>query len=116
MPLLRRPDDHHRDVRRRLPSAPAPALDQSDQDRHLMTIMTPLHANKVCSPSPPATSWRWNAAPKTPARTRSGLTALGKIHTQLSRSASSPKAEASDPGAGAQNRRSPALDAVFKSP
>ena len=37
MPLLRRPDDHHRNLRRRAPCAPAIA--EPDQDRHLMTIM-----------------------------------------------------------------------------
>ena len=36
MPLLRRPDDHRRDVRRRAPGAPAVA--DPDQDRHLMTV------------------------------------------------------------------------------
>ena len=37
MPLLRRPHDHHRDLRARLPAeAPPHACSGSDQDRHLM--------------------------------------------------------------------------------
>jgi hypothetical protein len=36
MPVLRRPHDHHRDLRARLFATHA--LDQLDQDRHLMTI------------------------------------------------------------------------------
>jgi Putative transposase len=52
MPLLRRPDDRHRNLRRRAPRATGLAL--SDQDRHLMTIMTQLFAPQFRSPSPPS--------------------------------------------------------------
>ena len=43
MPLLRRPHDHHRDLRARLPAeAPPHARSGSDQDRHLMTPSPPI--------------------------------------------------------------------------
>src|SRR5271165_3620450 len=51
MPVLRRPDDHHRDVRRRTPCAIATA--KPDQDRHLM-IITALPASQPGFSSPPA--------------------------------------------------------------
>src|SRR5438309_11853149 len=42
MPLLRRPHDHHRDLRRRLSAeTPPPVRRGSDEDRHLM-IPSPL--------------------------------------------------------------------------
>ena len=78
--------------------------------------MTPLPALQFCSSSPPTSSRRRAAASETPIRTRSRLTTSGKIHTQLSRSASSPKAEASDPGVGVRYRGLPDLALVFKSP
>ena len=51
MPLLRRPDDHRRDLRRRAPCAIAIA--EPDQDRHLMTVVT-HSASQRRSLSPPA--------------------------------------------------------------
>jgi hypothetical protein len=81
-----------------------------------MTSMPQLPAFKFCSPSAPASSWRRAAASEMPARTRLRLKVFGKIPAQLSRSAFSPKAEASDPGAGARKRRRHALTAMLKSP
>ena len=49
MPVLRRPDDHHRDVRRSAPHALPIA--NPDQDRHLMIIAASPASNRL-SPSP----------------------------------------------------------------
>jgi hypothetical protein len=81
-----------------------------------MIIMTPLLTPRICSPSPPALSWRRAAAPETFAQARSYLTAFRQIHTQLIRSASSQRAEASDPGANARNRCRRTQVATFKFP
>jgi hypothetical protein len=84
-----------------------------------MTIMTPLLASQIRSPSPPTSFWRWGAAPETPetpARSCSNLTALGKIRAQLSRTDSSPQSKPLDAGASARKRDHPALTAAFKSP
>jgi hypothetical protein len=44
MSLLRRPHDHHRDLRRRLPAETPPRVRYgSDQDRHLMMPSPPIH-------------------------------------------------------------------------
>jgi hypothetical protein len=48
LPMLRRPDDHHRDVRGRAPCAVATA--EPDQDRHLTTV-TAHSASQRRSPS-----------------------------------------------------------------
>ena len=81
-----------------------------------MTIMAPLLAPRTCSPSPLALPWRRAAAPETFAQARSCLTAFRQIHTQLIRSASSQRAEASDPGANARNKYRRTPIATFKSP
>ena len=78
--------------------------------------MTPLSAPQFCSPSPPTSSWRQAVPSETPAQTHSCQTASRKPHTQLARLASSPQAEAPNPGAGDQFRDWPDLEAVFKSP
>ncbi len=53
MPVLRRPDDHHRDVRRSAPRALP--LANPDQDRHLMIIAALPASNRLSpSPHPPA--------------------------------------------------------------
>ena len=49
MPLLRRPHDHHRNLRRRAPRAFANA--EPDQDRHLMIAAAALPASLCRSPS-----------------------------------------------------------------
>ena len=46
--VLRRPDDHRRDVRRRAPGA---AASKPDQDRHLMTVAAPLALQRLRSHS-----------------------------------------------------------------
>ena len=78
--------------------------------------MTPLLALQIHAPPSPRSFWRWGDVSETPARTRSCLAASGKIHSPFSRSATSPQAEALNPGASARNRYHPAPDAVFKSP
>ena len=52
MPVLRRPDDHRRDVRRRTPRALAIA--NPHQDRHLMIVIAVLPASQPRSASLPA--------------------------------------------------------------
>ena len=52
MPVLRRPDDHRRDVRRRTPRALAIA--DPHQDRHLMIVIAVLPASQPRSASLPA--------------------------------------------------------------
>jgi hypothetical protein len=78
--------------------------------------MTQLSPSQIRSPSPPASSQRRAAALETFAETRSHLPALGKTHTHLTRSAPSPQAQTSNPGASARNTDRPALAAAFKSP
>ncbi len=51
MSVLRRPDDHHRNVRRRAPCAFISA--EPDQDRHFMTTITVLPASQRRSASLP---------------------------------------------------------------
>src|ERR1700757_2385617 len=64
MPVLRRPDDRRRDLRRATPLAfPVP---DPDQDRQLMTL-APRSASHRRSPSPPAARRNTSA---TPARDR----------------------------------------------
>src|SRR5271165_6631958 len=58
LPLLRRPDDHRRNLRRRAPCALAIA--DPDQDRHLMTVASLPPAQRR-SPSPPTARWSRNA-------------------------------------------------------
>ena len=67
LPLLRRPDDHRRDVRRAAPLALAVA--EPDQDRHLMTVAAHPASHRR-SPSPPAARRNTSA---TPARGRQVL-------------------------------------------
>jgi len=43
MPLLWRPHDHHRDLRKRLPAETPPRARCSDQDRHLIMPSPPIH-------------------------------------------------------------------------
>jgi hypothetical protein len=81
-----------------------------------MTVIAPLPASQFCSLSPPASSWRWADATETSSTSCSSPTTFGKVHAQISQTASSPLVEASDPGASARNRDRPALTAVFKSP
>jgi len=52
MSLLRRPDDHHRNLRRRTPCTFAVA--EPDQDRHLMSDGSVLTPSQRRSPSTPA--------------------------------------------------------------
>ncbi len=78
--------------------------------------MTPLPVSQSCLSSSSTSSWRWAGAPKTLARTRSGLMVLEKNNTRLSPSPSSPKAEQANPGASPRNRYRPVLTASFKSP
>ena len=58
LPVLRRPDDHRRDVRRPAPCAIAVA--EPDQDRHLMTVATHPASHRR-SLSPPAARRNTNA-------------------------------------------------------
>jgi hypothetical protein len=51
MPMLRRPDDHRRDLRR--PASYSIAIAEPDQDRHIMTRATPSASHRR-SVSPPA--------------------------------------------------------------
>ena len=60
LPLLRRPDDHRRDVRRPAPFAFPVA--EPDQDRQLMTV-APLPASQRRSPPPPAARRNRKATP-----------------------------------------------------
>ena len=59
MPVLRRPDDHRRDVRRPTPWALSAA--KPDQDRHLMIAIAVFAATQCRSRSPPAASLSRNA-------------------------------------------------------
>jgi hypothetical protein len=77
MPMLRRPDDHHRYVRGRAPRAIAIA--DPDQDRHLMIIVA-LPASLCLSPSPPLARWSTNAMSSRPPQTLSSRCA----HTRRS--------------------------------
>ena len=46
MPLLRRPHDHHRDLRARLPAQIPPATTGANQDRHIMTQSPPIDTRR----------------------------------------------------------------------
>ena len=60
LPVLRRPDDHRRDVRR--PAPCAIAIPEPDQDRHLMTVATHPASHRR-SPPPPAARRNTSAMP-----------------------------------------------------
>ena len=84
MPLLRGPNDHHRDIRRRAPCTVFIA--EPDQDRHLMIDVALLPAAQRRSPSPPvarrsrkaASSQRPRALSKRRARAGHHMRATGQ--------------------------------------
>ena len=73
LPVLRRPDDHCRNLRRHAPRAPA--ITDPDQDRHLMTVAALPAAQRRFS-SPPTARWSRKAMSSQPPQTLSQRRAL----------------------------------------
>ena len=63
MPVLRRPHDHHRNLRRR--ASCAPAIAEPDHDRHLMIAVAAFPASLCRSSSPPAAAGAGRRCPFT---------------------------------------------------
>ena len=80
-----------------------------------MTMM-PLLASQLRDLSPPASSWRWANASKTPSPIRLNNQKSEKIHDTLRQKGSQPHLKSAAPGASAQNRHRLVLTAAFKSP
>ena len=113
LPVLRRPDDHRRDLRRRAPRAIA--IPEPDQDRQLMTV-APHPAVHRRSPPPPAARRNTSA---TPARGRQPSCArdqrLAPAHRRH-RKRPTPPLPTKTPSAPGRRRLARQPSAILKSP